>query len=557
MQLQGIPTPVSRSRPGRNLLRVVGVLAAFVTGLLLAPALSAAQTPAGALEDAIVVPRGVVRMELGGSWHSWRERYDSAADGSPLSERVSLGAEFSADAYGADQHSALFLPQVALRELIGDPTLATNLGAVRTRADAVVGRTVFRMQLGLGARVAMLASVPYVQTRMSLSSDVDATAANVGLNPGLASGEALARNAAFSDAARGAANSMLALVAVCAESPGSPGCGPVDADPATAAAIAEQADEVASLLALLYGSSSGAGLEFVPIAGSSVHDAVGARVQEIATALDGYGITELAADARPTGAAPITSGQLALSDASVTGQVERFGIGDVEVGAKLLLLDTFGRLPDASRPASLALRLAVGGVFRYGRESADSVGNPLDIGIGDGQNDVEGRAWLDVGISPRVAISGMARYGVQLADEAEAALPGTFPGTVERDLGDYLEIEVSPRVALSRNLALAGVWRTRRKDVDVYSGTLQMEDGTPVDAALLGLGTETREQRVGGGIAFSTLDSYGRGLTRLPIDVSYVYTRTISGAGRLTAHSAEHRIMGRVYLRLFGNTRTR
>lgn len=525
--------------------------------MLVAPVPTSAQAPVGALDDAIVVPRGVLRMELGGSWRSWRDRYDSAADGRPLGDRVSLGDAFSSDTYGADQHAALLAPQLALRELTGNDAISTNLGAVQTRAEAFVGRTVFRVQLGLGARMALLASVPYVQTRMSLATDVDATGANVGLNPGLTSSDALARNAEFTDAARTAANTMLALVAVCTESPASPECGPVNSDPTAAALLAQEADEVASLLALLYGSSDAAGLEFVPLAGGDVHQAVGTRVQQIANGLVGYGITGLSPDARPIGAAPITTGQLALSDASVTGQVERFGIGDVEVGAKLLLVDTFGGLPGASRPAGVAVRLAVGGVFRYGRESADSVGNPLDIGIGDGQNDAEGRAWLDIGLGPRVAISAMARYGVQLADDTEAMLPGTLPGVVERDLGDYLEIEVSPRIALSRNLAIAGVWRTRQKDVDVYSGTLQLEDGSPIDAALLGAGTETREQRVGGGIAFSTLDSYGQRLTRLPIDVSYIYTRTVSGSGRLTAHSAEHRIMGRVYLRIFGSTRTR
>ena len=97
----------------------------------------------------------------------------------------------------------------------------------------------------------------------------------------------------------------------------------------------------------------------------------------------------------------------------------------------------------------------------------------------------------------------------------------------------------------------------RQKDEDTYTGTLTGGDGQPVDASLLGLGSETREQRAGAGVAFSTMDAYGRGRTNIPLDISYLYTRTVSGSGRLTMHRAEHRITGRVYLRLFGNVATR
>ena len=516
-----------------------------------------AQVATGVGEDAIVVPRGVLRAELGGSWQTWRDRYSSGPDGRPLSDRVPLGSEFSATPYGVAQDPELLTVRGAVRTLTGNDALDVNLGSVVARADALSARTVFRMELGLGARLALMASVPYVQTRMSVSVDVDPEGANLGLNPALLSSEAGNSNRALTLAARAAADQMAALVQSCEAEPGGTACGPVNTDPGAAAALAEDASQFASALSQLYGDDASDGASYVPIAGGSEDAQVVARLNALAEELVGFGINTLAPGARPVGATPITSGQFGLAGIGSAGQVERYGIGDVEFGAKFLVLDTFGRLPDATRPHALAVRLAVGGVYRYGRNSADSASTPLDIGIGDGQNDVEGRAWLDMAMGPRFSVGIAGRYGVQQPDEPEMALPGTLPGTVERDLGDYMELDISPRVAVGRSLALAGFWSMRQKDEDTYTGTLTGGDGQPVDASLLGLGSETREQRAGAGVAFSTMDAYGRGRTNIPLDISYLYTRTVSGSGRLTMHRAEHRITGRVYLRLFGNVATR
>lgn len=504
-----------------------------------------------------MVPRGVLRAEFGGSWQSWRDRYSSGPDGRPLSERVPLGSEFSATPYGVAQDPELLAVRSAVRTLTGDDALDVNLGSVVARADALSARTVFRMELGLGARLALMASVPYVQTRMSVSVDVDPDGANLGLNPALLSSDAGDSNRALTLAARAAADQMVALVQACEAEPSGTACGPVNTDPDAAAALAGDATEFANALTQLYGDDASDGASFVPIAGGSEDAQVVARLNALAEELVGFGINTLAPGARPVGATPLTSGQFGLAGIGSAGQVERYGIGDVEFGAKFLVFDTFGRLPGATRPRALAVRLAVGGVYRYGRNSADSVNTPLDIGIGDGQNDVEGRAWLDVAMGPRFSVGIAGRYGVQQPDEPEMALPGTLPGTVERDLGDYMELDISPRVAVGRSLALAGFWSMRRKDEDTYTGTLTGGNGQPVDASLLGLGSETREQRAGAGVAFSTMDAYGRGRTNVPLDISYLYTRTVSGSGRLTMHRAEHRISGRVYLRLFGNVATR
>src|SRR5690606_4333750 len=164
------------------------------------------------------------------------------------SERASLGAEFSGTPFGVMHDPSLLPVRDAVRTLTGNSALDVNLGSVVARADALSARTVFRMELGLGARLALMASVPYVQTRMSVSVDVDPEGANLGLNPALLSSEAGNSNRALTLAARAAADQMAALVQSCEAEPGGTACGPVNTDPGAAAALAEDASQFASAL---------------------------------------------------------------------------------------------------------------------------------------------------------------------------------------------------------------------------------------------------------------------------------------------------------------------
>ncbi len=549
----------SRSSAGsaRRLARAIRLhLAAPAVLLASVASIADGQSVAGGGQDAIVVPRGVIRAELSGDWRNWRERFSSSADGTPLSTRVRLGAEQSGDPYGPDQLPSLRPIQTTVRDLARSPLLDVSLGAVTTRVDALSARSILSLEMGVGARLALLASVPYVQTTASVATDVDGTGANanLGFNPVFIEGStAGAQNAVVVSSAIQARDQLQALIASCGSTPGGTGCAPIVADPAAAQALLAEASAVASGLLTIYGTDVERGSAFIPRAGSAPATQIGARLTALASALGGVGITALPSDASLVGATPITEPQLLAVGAAAGGIIERYGVGDIEVGAKFLVLDTFGSLPRATRPGATALRLAVAGVFRYGRNSADSLGNPFDIGVGGGQNDIEGRAHADVAFGNRTWVSVTGRYGVQLADQQRLAADGSSEALVNRDLGDYIELEIVPRYALGRWFAIAGVYRFRHKSVDEYTGTFPASTGgSPVDASVLGTGTETREQRAGGGLLFSTMDAYAQGRARLPFEVNYVYTRTVTGAGRLVFNAAEHRIGARMYVRLFG-----
>ena len=92
-------------------------------------------------------------------------------------------------------------------------------------------------------------------------------------------------------------------------------------------------------------------------------------------------------------------------------------------------------------------------------------------------------------------------------------------------------------------LSLSANWRYRRKGEDKYTGTFTTEDptGQPVtlDASILGVGTEQKEQRIGGGASFSTLRAFDPGASRLPLEVQFSHWQIDQRFG-LRAEAVRH-----------------
>jgi hypothetical protein len=127
--------------------------------------------------------------------------------------------------------------------------------------------------------------------------------------------------------------------------------------------------------------------------------------------------------------------------------------------------------------------------------------------------------------------------------------------TVNRDLGDYIELEAAPRFVYNDYFSLSGHWLYRRKGEDKYTGTFTVMDldsnSVTLDAAILGAGTDATEQRIGGGISFSTLRAFDRGRASIPLDVQLLHSQSISGSG-YTPKRFTTQIQLRYYTRLFG-----
>jgi hypothetical protein len=295
---------------------------------------------------------------------------------------------------------------------------------------------------------------------------------------------------------------------------------------------------------------------FVPRAQSAAQAAIDARATQINTlyrSLLGLGASSPdPIAARPFGAqTPITAGQAQalLTDADsplglgldALRLVERSNIGDIEATAKLLLFDTFD-----DTTGGFGVRAAIGGAYRFATGQEDNPDDLFDVPTGDGQNDVEVRAATDIRFARRVALSVRGRYTMQLADETVARIPSAagdiFPPaysaqTVERNLGDIVEIDAVPRYAVSEHFSIVAQYLFRRKAEDEYTGTFTIPGATTgigdivLDATMLQRETAATEHRVGAGFTFSM--SRGRGSTglRWPIEISYLHGQTIHGSG--------------------------
>lgn len=546
-----MPRPIQAAHP-RSV--AAAALGAALLALSLVSGGAGAQPVLGIGDNAVVLPRGVLRVSMGGELEMYDERYSNDANGAATGTVVPFRAELARplDASGLGLVADL---QERLRAATGATALTLSFGALQPRAEARRISVPVRLDLGLGSRLQLSVMVPYVQTRVVAYPAV-VGGANLGLNPALGD-TALAGRTTELVAQFGSASAALqAALAACATNPGaSPAC----ADPQGALATDAAAQAFASAIASIYVSEDGGGSPLVPVAGSDAAAAVAERIAAYRAAYAALGIDAIAERAGPANAAPPTLpdydrvigdfGYGALTSRS------RYGIGDVEVGGRLLLLDGFGAPREALTSAGrVRMRATATALVRLGTGATDDPNDLLDIGIGDGQHDVELGLVSDVAVG-RVFVTVGARYGIQLAGDVEVRasasndvlVPPEALITVSRDPGDYLELEVTPRYALGRHLSVGAQYHYRTKGADHYD-----VPGDEALAAALERTTEAYEHRVGAGITLSTLADWARGRVGVPLEVSYLHSRVVSGGGMLTNRTGRDEVMVRLYLGLFG-----
>ncbi len=551
----------------RAALTAAGMLAAVAVAVQNA----GAQSAVGPLENASVPSQWELRFGIATEFVTFDERFGDSGEREPLLARLAF------DALGSGQLPALGAVEGALRSLTGLTDFRLSLGRTTTSASARVTVVPVSLELGVTRRIAVGILVPYIFTRVDAFADInrDASGANVGINPVLAGGEgaaaALAANAAFVAQLDAASAALQQSIDQCRADPGaSPDCPAILADgPGLVASSGDLAAGIASVFGIDAGSNAGALV--VPLAGSGAQLALGIRIELLRQALESLGAGSAFTALGPSfAAAPATFGQSrALLEAMGFGadpiaRVDRSHIGDVELGLKMLLFDGMagaaesGDGGDDDAPAGLRTRAAVAARVRLGTGEPDSPNNFADLGTGDGQTDIELGIFADVALGSRIQSGLAARYGWQLADERAMRIPlvaGSLLApeyslqTVQRDLGDYVELEVNPRYAVARGLAVIGHYRYRRIAEHRYSGMFPIDAATTgfgdvvLDAANIASGAAQQEHRAGLGIVYSTADARtrgaggavgaggGRGMIPVPVEVSLLHVGSFAGSG--------------------------
>jgi len=557
----------------RSLVRVSTVALAF-TAVFAMPA--AGQRVLGIGDDALVLPRGVVRVRTLGQWTFFNERYGLNTPGRADGSLEPLGIDFALDTVGIREFPNLGGLQTGLRSLTGNPNFNLSLGTTRLDLRAHVTAIPFVIEAGVSPRFSLGIQVPYVQTRNSAFFEVNPNRreGNLGFNPALAVPAAAAQNALMFTQFTTAAATLQASLDACAANPAaSPNCPALNAQRASAQSLIANSNAFAGGVNQIYSTSP-----FVPIRNTDAQLAIEARVAAFRALYAQFGVTSIAA----TTTGPFASqNTLTLRDAQTILTDPRFGVeadpirtvsrshvGDIDIGGKFLLFDTFGNSTAARMsPQGLNFRASVGGVVRLPTGQAESPDNFIDIGGGQGQTDLEGRLFADLLLGSRFWQSFVVRYNNQLGDDQYMRItdlpnrnlaPLYRRQKVERNLGNIFEFETTPRVVVNDFFAVSGMYVYRSKSQDHYTGTFAIPAAVTgfaditLDASTLDLETETKEHRLGGGISFSNLYAFDQKKASIPFEVTYLHWQTVNGSGNVPKAFTDQ-IQLRVYARLFGN----
>jgi hypothetical protein len=544
--------------------------------VFLFPTPGGAQRVLGVGDDALVLPAGVLRVRTVGQWTWFNERYGKDTPGRPDGALEPLGIDFTLDTIGVKQFPNLASLQAGLQQLTGNPTWNATLGntvvSLRDRVDAFP--IVF--EAGLSKRFSVGIQIPYVRTQSSAFFNVNTsgTNGNLGFNPALAVAAAQTQNANMNAQFVGAATALQGALDACAANPGaSPQCPALNANRAQAQALIANSSAFATGVNQIYTTSP-----FVPIVGTDAQLAIEARVaafRALYTQFLGAGnpITVTGPFAAQT--------RLSLRDAQTILTDPRFGIaadplqsvrrshvGDIDIGGKFSLFDTFNGSTEARMsPSGLNLRTAVGGVFRVGSGQAESPDNFIDIGSGRGANAIEGRWFTDILLGSRFWESFVLRYTHPLADDIDMRIidlpneelaPLYRRQRVHRAIGNSFEFETAPRIVLNDFFAVSAWYMYRHKQQDNYTGTFTIPAATTgfaditLDASTLDLETAQTEHRFGGGISFSNLFSFDQGKAKVPFEVTYLHWQTMAGSGGNQPKLFTDQIQLRLYTRIFG-----
>lgn len=485
---------------------------------------AAAQTVVPRTEDATVPEAGEMRFRISPAFQSWHERFGATGSAEPrplasfyngaLLARVFPGPDAFVDDLNADADALGFDPLT--REQV-EP------GRLDVREINVDVRTLpLTVEAGLPWGLALDFTVPVVRTETESFFTFDGAGAT--LAPAAA---ALASPTAFFTAVSSARSQLQQQI-------DGGGLSPAERQQAENLLAASGAF-VTALEARVGGNG------FLPLAGTSPGAQIAAHYQGLADGFQDFGLSLPAFTLPETvDRASVDAFLAGTADGSgLGGAGHGFTVGELEAGVRLRVLDSF-----RTEGGGVQARTSVGARLRYtaGRapdESPFSVpGRFLAVPVGDGQRDVELSLYQDLRWG-MLAVSVVARYGFQLADRLTArvhppGLPLALPSVeaeLERDLGDYVQARVAPRIALSEYLEVGLEYRLWRKEKDLY--TLAEGEGLDEPLASLGtapleLGTEALRHRLG------VSASYGTGLGGPPAsdaEVGFVHQVVLEGSG--------------------------
>ncbi len=503
---------------------------------------------------------GQIRLEFLPEVRLWNERYGGVA--SPFDQVEPLGFDLTTPTLDPTFLPALSQVQANLRTLLADSALTASLGSTDVRMTA--NRTELPLGLGIGIFDWMTIGVrvPFVRRRVELDLDIDGTQATLGMSPGL------------QDAAvQGFLGELDAVIAQVT----------ADVDARCAALGANDPSCLQGQNALAKAGTLQSGLNsaflgsFFPVAGSAAATRLMTRVADVSQELQQAGDSMFVADTWVTplpfaqGAVTAQELQTLITDPSlgigaepISSVLTLWELGDVEVSAALRLLErlpTEGTPPTDSLtqpepPSSVGFLLGIGATYRLGTGTPDLPNNFVDIGSGDGQDDIEVQVFGRLDLGTRIRTRFDVRYGIQqegsitrrLGAPAQVIRPAVSEQELLWDPGDYREVVVAPEIRVAPEFSLGLRYRYYAKGADGYRFETQVDPALGLPSIdLMSQETEVHSQHVGvGATLWPSPSSAERG--QWPLAVSAEYQFPIAGRGGNTPKDSRFRVSARLFL---------
>ena len=535
------PTRLSRVNAWRRTAAPAAVAMLLVLGALVGaarPPSAPAQTARGTSRTAEIPDPGEAWLEVAPAFESWNTQYaldsplDSVADGmeEPLAADVDgpiTGRLFP----GAGPFLAGLRQDAAALGYDSLPESEFSLGALDVDRFHANRRLIpLTAEFGVIDRVAARITVPIVKSQTEVFFDYDSAGASFAPFSSV-----VASPGSFTDGWATARDSLQARI--------------------ESGSLSSQEQQQAEALLQRSGAFLSAFTRrsesdlLLPLPGSRPGGDLATTVDSIVGAFQEYGITApgLTLDSVAGTAALQTFFTGAMQADSLQGYDRGWTIEGLEVGVRIGLLDTFRPEPDTTG-SGLELRTTVGGTVRLPRGSPGAApyvtpASFLDIPVSEGQTDLEVALYQDLALGP-VRLHARGRYGRQLADELELRVhrpdrPFPVPATsvtVERDLGDYVQAHVSPRLAVNRALSLGAEYTFWRKEADRYALAGSPGPEAPDDASPLAVETEERRHRLGVGIHYRAAGDSTAEEDR-PVEISFLFQTPVAGSGGQTPAS--------------------
>lgn len=509
--------------------------------------------------DARIPAHGALWIEFAPSWEIWTEQFTGGDDGSDGS-RQPLHAE-----YDGPITDRLFPGMDPLLADLNRDALALGYDSL-SATDVSLGSTIYGaitrdmrtvplgLSLGLFDRLAVDLQLPIVRGTVETSFAFDSTTADF-----VPSSTVLPVPGAFFGSFDAARSDLTALVESGTLTPEEEAAARelLDSSGAFGTALATRVDEQGLL----------------PVAGSEAGTGIADRYAGLTAGFAGFGL-DLPGFTLPDSATSadlqriLTGAPIGID--SLQGTVRGWALGELEVGLRFKLFDSFERIapvdedrfratrePDL-RGRGTSLRTTVGARLRIPLSAPDVdpylvPSSALQQPIGSGQTDLELGVWQDAQFGSWLWLVTSVHYVLQMEDELVMRVrtvgkPFAYTSqqrSVSRDLGDIFEFRLSPRFRLSESIALGLEYRWRSKGEDTFTG-----EGAP-DPSPLDAGTGGTRQRLGIGAWYRTTPRYLAGIANFPVEMSLVWQGSIAGGGGRTPASDIMTFSLRVPIRLF------